>query len=316
MPTHARAYASRTGTPEVSSAHPVARWTGGTGPIRSAVMTTPPRRNTPLLCSAFFHADGEGQNPSARRAVSGSLTGGSSEGQVRGSAGHERRRHLDLPQVRADLAGVVVRRQRVVVEQHHVAAGTGPERGLAVGAGGQRLGGGECLLGVPRSPRRRRCGGRPRTSPATGPEPRPGRRIRAPARRRRSSIERNAKQRWVRSGQHRSVTSRSSSRWAGWTLARTPSSAIRGRSARSTSWACSIPPRAPVAENASSPRLSAASPIACSATRRPLRWRRGEELDQLLGGVVEPCPGGTPAGGRRGTACSSTPSGCSASRPR
>ena len=86
-----------------------------------------------------------------------------------------------------------------------------------------------------------------------------------------SYSQRSAKHRSVRSGQKLSVRSRSSSRCAGCTLARTPSRAIARESSRPISWACSIDPRAPVASNSLSACSTAASPIAWMATSRRCR---------------------------------------------
>ena len=102
-----------------------------------------------------------------------------------------------------------------------------PHPRLLADRGGQRLAGGEGVLGVPVRRARRRCGARRRPSPATGRAARPARRSRAPARRRRRASSGTRRHRSARPGQISSVRSRSSSRWAGCTLARRPSAASR-----------------------------------------------------------------------------------------
>ncbi len=67
------------------------------------------------------------------------------------------------------------------------------------------------------------------------------------------------------------VTARSSSRWAGCTLATSPRADIRPISDARISCACSMLPDAPVPANASTARTTAASPMACRATERPAR---------------------------------------------
>ena len=140
------------------------------------------------------------------------------------------------------LGGVVGRCQRVGVEEHQVGGHAGMDAAPPVDAGRQRLAHVSACSGC------QACalvgaavdGGGDR--PATGRAARPARRSRGPARTPASTIQRNAKQRSARSGQHSSVTSRSSRRWAGCTLARRPSRAIAAASSRRTSWACSIEP--------------------------------------------------------------------------
>ena len=127
-----------------------------------------------------------------------------------------------------------------------------------------------------------------------------------------SCSQRNAKHRSVRSGQKLSVRSRSSSRCAGWTLARMPSAAIWRESSRVISCACSIDPVAPVSAYAASASATAASPIACTATVRWCRLACRQQVAQPLAAEVR----ARPSRHRWRTANNTTPCGCSTTRPR
>ena len=142
------------------------------------------------------------------------------------------------------------------------------DRAPAVGRGGERLPGGERLLGVPRLAvvaerwtaaaiaSHGSSGETGASEPSTTSTPS-------------SSIQRSGKQRSARPGHSRSVTSRSSSRWAGCTLARDAQAAMRRTSSRVVSCTCSMPPRAPVSSKAASASVTARSPMACTATVEP-----------------------------------------------
>ena len=107
-----------------------------------------------------------------------------------------------------------------------------------------------------------------------------------------STIQRNAKHRSARSGQHSSVTSRSSSRCAGWTLARSPSRAISGQRRRGVpAGRARSSPSAPVASYAASASRRARSPIAWVATSSPCACARSSRrVSSALVWLAAPAP--------------------------
>gem|GEM_PF-6258216 len=79
-------------------------------------------------------------------------------------------------------------------------------------------------------------------------------------------------------------------------LAATPSSANLGRSASSTSWACSRVPAAPVRAKASSTVCTARFPMACTAGRSPAVRARVINDSSSSGGIEStPLPRGPTA---------------------
>ena len=191
------------------------------------------------------------------------------------------------PRSRAAWVGVVGAVERVGCRAARGRPGGRRRPCRAVGRGGERLARGERLLAGATARARRPSGARRPRRPATGRARETGASEPSTTSTPSSSIQRSGKHRSARPGHSRSVTSRSSSRWAGCTLARTPSPAMRRTSSRVVSWTCSMPPRAPVSVEGVE-RLGRRPGRRSRARRRRARarWPGASRVAQLLGRLV------------------------------